>query len=650
MLARDAEFKDLPVQDLREVVDLAAKPECLLGYDTSSAGHLLRTVASLFSHLSETDRAIRTASSSALIESFSLDQKWEQLDKQNGILIEKFGMALKDVMFFKAQPTSSMGLSPLESDKDPLRYLSDQDGFSEIDVAEDESDSVSDDPELGVLKDNQEHSMEADGITKIDPLEFTTDNDSEGGIACTALDNRQSSASNPGGEDVNFFSVDEMNRFADSCEGYDQSDSDDSRVLRIKHDSTMDSEECDEIESDGQIYYEDFFGKTEKHAHNDSIPSTDPQMPLKSALRRAGSEMADMNTPEKRVHFSIDTEDQIPPFTENVDTTNLSGSDSQAGKYADDLSSSELRNLELAKKISEIERQAVSDKPWMLRGEVKASDRGVNSLLEQYIEADFVGKQAPMITDEVTTSLEDAIKERIKNKQFDDPVRKAPPIIASYDPSKAVDMESKSRKSLMEIYEDDYMKKKSSENPEFVYKSSAELELEAQHKEISSLYESIVSALDDLSNLHFTPKPPQGEDFKLTNTSSGALPSLMAEEILPTNVADSITISHKEQFKPVRRALSGADLSSQQKKRIRDRTKKSAGKKRSEKLKLYAAIKAAQPLRKPTKGEVEMEKQQAAKSLYNVSNVKVIGKYNMSKKKGAKNTRKTKAKSRDMTA
>lgn len=50
------------------------------------------------------------------------------------------------------------------------------------------------------------------------------------------------------------------------------------------------------------------------------------------------------------------------------------------------------------------------------------------SLLEKPLEFDFVGQLPPPITEEVTQSLEETIKQRIRDENFDDVERK----VASY--------------------------------------------------------------------------------------------------------------------------------------------------------------------------------------------------------------------------
>lgn len=77
------------------------------------------------------------------------------------------------------------------------------------------------------------------------------------------------------------------------------------------------------------------------------------------------------------------------------------------------LSTHEKQQLALAKQIAELEGQAIGPKDWTLLGEASSRARPENSLLEEDLDFEQVGKVVPVITDEVVQSLEEMIKKRI---------------------------------------------------------------------------------------------------------------------------------------------------------------------------------------------------------------------------------------------
>lgn len=100
--------------------------------------------------------------------------------------------------------------------------------------------------------------------------------------------------------------------------------------------------------------------------------------------------------------------------------------------------------LQMSKKIKELEKSALAEKPWQLSGEVTAQARPENSLLEEDVDFEqmsrtglflritpkmvrlsvwlwFLKNQplfslAPAVTEETTLQLEDIIKQRIKDQ------------------------------------------------------------------------------------------------------------------------------------------------------------------------------------------------------------------------------------------
>ncbi len=101
----------------------------------------------------------------------------------------------------------------------------------------------------------------------------------------------------------------------------------------------------------------------------------------------------------------------------------------------------------------------VTDKQWQLKGEVTAKTRPKESLLEEYLEFDHTTRQAPVISTSTTEELEAMIKQRIKDKAYDDVERKVKPVEMLYEYKKNVVLDQeKSKVGLGDEYEKDFLK------------------------------------------------------------------------------------------------------------------------------------------------------------------------------------------------
>lgn len=175
----------------------------------------------------------------------------------------------------------------------------------------------------------------------------------------------------------------------------------------------------------------------------------------------------------------------------------------------------------------------VEDKPWQLKGEITAKTRPQDSLLQEYLEYDHTNKQAPIIDANFTERLEKLIKQRIKDKAFDDVERKIKPVEMQYQYKKQVVLDQeKSKVGLGDIYEQEYLKQQQKQLDEpqtnvnisitkknsffylynlFIFVSpikgtSKETLSNSKHEEIRKRLQSLFIKLDALSNFHFTPK------------------------------------------------------------------------------------------------------------------------------------------------
>ena len=107
-------------------------------------------------------------------------------------------------------------------------------------------------------------------------------------------------------------------------------------------------------------------------------------------------------------------------------------------------------------KLDKVEDEMVAAKDWIMKGEITAKDRPLNSLLAEHLDFNVSGKAAPKVTKEINNTIESMITQKNKDELFYDPVRKQRAQHKVRVTAEELMDYEKSKKGFAEQYEDDY--------------------------------------------------------------------------------------------------------------------------------------------------------------------------------------------------
>ena len=275
----------------------------------------------------------------------------------------------------------------------------------------------------------------------------------------------------------------------------------------------------------------------------------------------------------------------------------------------------------LRTQIETLENDMISEKPWQMKGEIPGTARPLDSLLDSTPEFEIAAKQAPAITVERTADLEEVIKKRILDEDWDDVVpRELPDVAWNTKKGELPEVaQEKSKLSLGELYEREYLKKVAGYDVDAAEKETEEDKVK---NEMRTLFANLCSKLDALSNYHFVPRPVADE----AEIRPVAKPAIAMEEVLPLHVSDARGVA-PEEVHGTKRGREGvlrgdSELEQEDKKRIRSSKKAARRKARKEKAadeKLISRLEPGLGLNNPYEKRKMREELAAARARGKVS-------------------------------
>jgi U3 small nucleolar RNA-associated protein MPP10 len=279
-------------------------------------------------------------------------------------------------------------------------------------------------------------------------------------------------------------------------------------------DADMEDGEADAWVNTSDIKYADFFAPPPRKASNKkmrALPKTQPAPAV---------DEEDVNRAMADVRRDLFDEEDAGSADEEVADVEGSG-DANAPR-----STHEKQRARIADEIRRLEANNVAKKEWMYTGEARAIERPVNSLIEEDLDFERIGKPVPVVTNETTEDIEELVKRRILAMEFDEVIRRRPGAEtqqAGRKPRFELD-DTKPQQGLAEMYETEHLK---ANDPNFV--DTKDRKLMREHAEINKLWNEVSAQLDTLCNWHYKPKVAQASINVVTDA-----PTIMMEEARPT--------------------------------------------------------------------------------------------------------------------
>lgn len=540
-----------------------------------------------------------------VLDQMDEEQIWQQLEIRNELVLTQL---IKQT----AQLTS------LNEQHFGIELDDDQDEADKSDEAEDEDEQ--NDDQLAI----QNHQSDIDDDNDLDSLP-------KSGKSIKSTKSLQIKRIRKSVVDDTFFKLDEMKQFLEQEDAKEmkkqtnKKPSEDADAINYFADDfgLVEQSDDDDVENDGNLNYADFFDMDDELLKEAQMQTNGQEKDFFNESESEQEEEEEADEKEDDDEEEEHAEDAASEIDESEllaqsDVPASDSSDQEQDKNSTDdeenedeektkvQSSNELREARLLQRIRDYEQVVLGEKPWQLKGEVQAGSRPQNSLLEEILEFDSTTRPAAPITEEQNQTIEDLIKQRIRDKAWDDVVRTVKPVHTPQEYRKQLVLDQeKSKQSLAQIYEKQYQQELDKLDPN---RGEDTLVPESkEHQEIKRDLRLLFLKLDALSNFHFTPKPVAPEIKIVTNT-----PAVNMEEVAPVAVSDAKLLAPEEVYRGPKHTPLGKT----------ERTRTDKNRERRKKKQKQRAINAAlevRDLERAKQGKTPTQKDANAKLLKSIT-------------------------------
>ncbi|KAL2937203.1 U3 small nucleolar ribonucleoprotein MPP10 [Bienertia sinuspersici] len=179
-------------------------------------------------------------------------------------------------------------------------------------------------------------------------------------------------------------------------------------VNDVDEDEAAESEEGEEDDEELMLYGG---GASDEDGSEDNIRYEDFFVPNKTTQKQKRKKVDESDESEAEDEDNDDSEMEDDDEDEDVDDSKMKEDDDEQNKS--NLSTYEREREKIQAKIKQMEAENLAPKDWTMQGEVSASKRPKDSALEVDLDFEHNIRPPPVITEEVTASLEEIIKKRI---------------------------------------------------------------------------------------------------------------------------------------------------------------------------------------------------------------------------------------------